>query len=166
MQRNQTMAGHLSTPKVFKLNFIFCIKYSLLLCTSFCLVFAGARIYLSMQWTGSGNQSDWNINHGKVLTLTRRDAQGSRSLRPPEIALPQNKCTSNCTSWGTEHSQKQNQPFHPFIHKAMGEHWDQSHRIDGGHVLSVFRAQLLITMEGQQNLICHRWLNTPSRMTT
>lgn len=44
----------------------------------------------------------------------------------------------------------------------MGGHLDQSHKTNGGQVLSGFRAQLLITMEGQQNLICHRWLNTPS----
>lgn len=50
--------------------------------------------------------------------------------------------------------------------EAMGVHWDQSHKMDGGHVLRGFRAQLLITTEGQQNLVCYAWLNTPSKMTT
>lgn len=46
----------------------------------------------------------------------------------------------------------------------MGVYWDESHKMDGGHFLSRFTAQLLIAVEGQQNLICQEWLNTYARL--
>lgn len=49
--------------------------------------------------------------------------------------------------------------FTKLFTQDMGIYWDESHRMEGGHFLSGFTAQLVIAAERQQG-----WLNTPSKM--